>query len=270
MCPRIGRAHDQAPSLLDAAGRPGAHVLPYQEHGTDTGFCRYHVTDSDSIETQETTGYAVQHVLHQSHHREALRDLRQYQVLPGQGQSLRSNHHSLSFHSSRRRMPIHRRASDWFRSRRRTIRRTSAGSALAGRCRLGVSNRSQHLLQQLVTRSRSSARHGRLFRQRRVGVRVPYQFVEAHGCGLSEIHRRVPQTWSGVHGDGHEPVAVAHGIVAEAGLFRSKEQGYAVRLQSGAHGCAASARVYRCVPAFVSHCGGAHHQVAVSDSIGNG
>jgi 2-polyprenyl-3-methyl-5-hydroxy-6-metoxy-1,4-benzoquinol methylase len=45
--------------------RPGGRVLTFfhtRNTGADTGFCRYHVTDSDTIETQETTGYAVQHV----------------------------------------------------------------------------------------------------------------------------------------------------------------------------------------------------------------
>jgi SAM-dependent methyltransferase len=50
---------------LRSSMRPGGRVLTFfhsKNTGTDTGFCRYHVTDSDSIETQETTGYAVQHV----------------------------------------------------------------------------------------------------------------------------------------------------------------------------------------------------------------
>jgi 2-polyprenyl-3-methyl-5-hydroxy-6-metoxy-1,4-benzoquinol methylase len=45
--------------------RPGGRVLTFfhtRNTGADAGFCRYHVTDSDTIETQETTGYAVQHV----------------------------------------------------------------------------------------------------------------------------------------------------------------------------------------------------------------
>lgn len=45
--------------------RPGGRVLTFfhtRNNGPDTSFCRYHVTDSDTIETQETTGYAVQHV----------------------------------------------------------------------------------------------------------------------------------------------------------------------------------------------------------------
>jgi 2-polyprenyl-3-methyl-5-hydroxy-6-metoxy-1,4-benzoquinol methylase len=45
--------------------RPGGRVLTFfhtRNTGPDTSFCRYHVTDGDTIETQETTGYAVQHV----------------------------------------------------------------------------------------------------------------------------------------------------------------------------------------------------------------
>jgi hypothetical protein len=45
--------------------RPGGRVLTFfhtRNTGPDTSFCRYHVTDSDTIETQETTGYAVQRV----------------------------------------------------------------------------------------------------------------------------------------------------------------------------------------------------------------
>jgi 2-polyprenyl-3-methyl-5-hydroxy-6-metoxy-1,4-benzoquinol methylase len=45
--------------------RPGGRVLTFfhtKNTGPDTSFCRYHVTDSDSIESQETTGYAVQRV----------------------------------------------------------------------------------------------------------------------------------------------------------------------------------------------------------------
>jgi 2-polyprenyl-3-methyl-5-hydroxy-6-metoxy-1,4-benzoquinol methylase len=45
--------------------RPGGRVLTFfhtRNNGPDTSFCRYHVTDSDTIETQETTGYAVQRV----------------------------------------------------------------------------------------------------------------------------------------------------------------------------------------------------------------
>ena len=45
--------------------RPGGRVLTFfhtRNTGADTSFCRYHVTDSDTIETQETTGYSVQHV----------------------------------------------------------------------------------------------------------------------------------------------------------------------------------------------------------------
>ena len=43
--------------------RPGGRVLTFfhtKNNGPDTSFCRYHVTDTDSIESQETTGYAVQ------------------------------------------------------------------------------------------------------------------------------------------------------------------------------------------------------------------
>jgi hypothetical protein len=50
---------------LRSSMRPGGRVLTFfhtKNTGNDTGFCRYHVTDGDSIETQETTGYAVQHV----------------------------------------------------------------------------------------------------------------------------------------------------------------------------------------------------------------
>jgi hypothetical protein len=50
---------------LRSSMRPGGRVLTFfhsKNTGADTGFCRYHVTDSDTIETQETTGYAVQHV----------------------------------------------------------------------------------------------------------------------------------------------------------------------------------------------------------------
>ncbi len=50
---------------LRSSMRPGGRVLTFfhtRNTGADTGFCRYHVTDSDTIETQETTGYAVQHV----------------------------------------------------------------------------------------------------------------------------------------------------------------------------------------------------------------
>jgi SAM-dependent methyltransferase len=50
---------------LRSSLRPGGKVLTFfhtRNSGPDTSFCRYHVTDSDSIETQETTGYAVQHV----------------------------------------------------------------------------------------------------------------------------------------------------------------------------------------------------------------
>jgi 2-polyprenyl-3-methyl-5-hydroxy-6-metoxy-1,4-benzoquinol methylase len=50
---------------LRSSMRPGGRVLTFfhtKNTGVDTGFCRYHVTDGDSIETQETTGYAVQHV----------------------------------------------------------------------------------------------------------------------------------------------------------------------------------------------------------------
>jgi 2-polyprenyl-3-methyl-5-hydroxy-6-metoxy-1,4-benzoquinol methylase len=45
--------------------RPGGRVLTFfhtKNTGPDTSFCRYHVTDTDSIESQETTGYAVQRV----------------------------------------------------------------------------------------------------------------------------------------------------------------------------------------------------------------
>ncbi len=45
--------------------RPGGRVLTFfhtKNTGPDTSFCRYHVTDTDSIEAQETTGYAVQRV----------------------------------------------------------------------------------------------------------------------------------------------------------------------------------------------------------------
>jgi 2-polyprenyl-3-methyl-5-hydroxy-6-metoxy-1,4-benzoquinol methylase len=45
--------------------RPGGRVLTFfhtKNNGPDTSFCRYHVNDSDSIESQETTGYAVQRI----------------------------------------------------------------------------------------------------------------------------------------------------------------------------------------------------------------
>jgi SAM-dependent methyltransferase len=50
---------------LRSSMRPGGRVMTFfhtKNTGPDTSFCRYHVTDSDTIETQETTGYAVQHV----------------------------------------------------------------------------------------------------------------------------------------------------------------------------------------------------------------
>jgi SAM-dependent methyltransferase len=50
---------------LRSSMRPGGRVLTFfhtKNTGNETGFCRYHVTDSDNIETQETTGYAVQRV----------------------------------------------------------------------------------------------------------------------------------------------------------------------------------------------------------------
>jgi 2-polyprenyl-3-methyl-5-hydroxy-6-metoxy-1,4-benzoquinol methylase len=50
---------------LRSSMRPGGRVLTFfhtRNTGADTGFCRYHVTDNDTIETQETTGYAVQRV----------------------------------------------------------------------------------------------------------------------------------------------------------------------------------------------------------------
>jgi SAM-dependent methyltransferase len=50
---------------LRSSLRPGGRVLSFfhtRNTGPDTNFCRYHVTDTDSIETQETTGYAVQRV----------------------------------------------------------------------------------------------------------------------------------------------------------------------------------------------------------------
>jgi len=55
-------ADDQAVPLDTS---PGGRVLTFfhtRNNGPDTSFCRYHVTDSDTIETQETTGYAVQRV----------------------------------------------------------------------------------------------------------------------------------------------------------------------------------------------------------------
>ncbi len=45
--------------------KPGGRVLTFfhtKNTGPDTSFCRYHVTDTDSIESQETTGYSVQRV----------------------------------------------------------------------------------------------------------------------------------------------------------------------------------------------------------------
>ncbi|HTZ61006.1 MAG TPA: class I SAM-dependent methyltransferase [Acidobacteriaceae bacterium] len=50
---------------LRSSMRPGGRVLTFfhtRNTGPDTSFCRYHVTDNDSIETQETTGYQVQRV----------------------------------------------------------------------------------------------------------------------------------------------------------------------------------------------------------------
>ncbi len=45
--------------------RPGGKVLAFfhtKNTGPDTSFCRYHVTDNDSIEVQESTNYSVQRV----------------------------------------------------------------------------------------------------------------------------------------------------------------------------------------------------------------
>lgn len=45
--------------------RPGGYVLALfhsKPTGAQTAFCRYHITDSDSIEMQETTNYPVQRV----------------------------------------------------------------------------------------------------------------------------------------------------------------------------------------------------------------
>jgi 2-polyprenyl-3-methyl-5-hydroxy-6-metoxy-1,4-benzoquinol methylase len=50
---------------LRSSMRPGGRVLTFfhtRNLGPDTAFCRYHVTDSDTIESQETTGYTVQRV----------------------------------------------------------------------------------------------------------------------------------------------------------------------------------------------------------------
>ncbi len=45
--------------------RPGGKVLAFfhtKNTGPDTNFCRYHVTESDSIDVQDSTTYAVQRV----------------------------------------------------------------------------------------------------------------------------------------------------------------------------------------------------------------
>src|ERR1700742_3238514 len=50
---------------LRSSMRPGGRVLTFfhtRNLGPDTAFCRYHVTDSDTIESQETTGFKVQRV----------------------------------------------------------------------------------------------------------------------------------------------------------------------------------------------------------------
>jgi SAM-dependent methyltransferase len=50
---------------LRSSMRPGGRVLTFfhtRNTGADTNFCRYHVTDSDTIETQGSAGYTVQRV----------------------------------------------------------------------------------------------------------------------------------------------------------------------------------------------------------------
>jgi SAM-dependent methyltransferase len=50
---------------LRSSMRPGGRVLTLfhtRNLGPDTAFCRYHVSDSDQIESQETTGFKVQRV----------------------------------------------------------------------------------------------------------------------------------------------------------------------------------------------------------------
>jgi SAM-dependent methyltransferase len=50
---------------LRSCMRPGGRVLTFfhtRNNGRDSNFCRYHVTDTDSIEVQETTSYTVQRV----------------------------------------------------------------------------------------------------------------------------------------------------------------------------------------------------------------
>ena len=45
--------------------RPGGRILALfhtRSSGADTSFCRYHITDGESIEMQETTAYPVQRV----------------------------------------------------------------------------------------------------------------------------------------------------------------------------------------------------------------
>ena len=50
---------------LRSCMRPGGRVLTFfhtRNNGRDSNFCRYHVTDTDSIEVQESTTYNVQHL----------------------------------------------------------------------------------------------------------------------------------------------------------------------------------------------------------------
>jgi hypothetical protein len=56
---------DPVVQRLRSCMRPGGLILALfhtKTAGAGTGFCRYHITDGDSIEMQESTAYSVQRV----------------------------------------------------------------------------------------------------------------------------------------------------------------------------------------------------------------
>src|ERR1700722_15756835 len=67
----------------------------------------------------------------------------------------------------------------------------------------------------------------------RLALVLSDEFVHANRRGLTEIHGRMTLLWTGMHGDRHEPVAMAHGIVAEACFLRTEEQRHARGCQCG-------------------------------------
>jgi hypothetical protein len=78
--------------------RSGGRILALfhsKQNGPETAFCRYHLTETEMIEMQESAPFPVRRV-YTNRNKKAVFHLQQLSVFPGNRQCLLSHHHTLN------------------------------------------------------------------------------------------------------------------------------------------------------------------------------